>query len=1351
MSVTHGTPSGDPAREAVASLRGYVYQIYQSALAWTEIKDDEFLYLEVAEDFSVAAKNALKAVQVKETARPVTINSDDVVASIDSFIELQEKNPSLNVFLRHLTTSVIGTEKSPEHRIEETPTLIAWRDLAKVGDLSDLRRVLANSKLSDKSKKHIAGLNDTDLREKFLKRIHFDCGAPDSTFLERQIISRISKLIIERGGVHSQAVNCTANILLSLLRLSTNKNRDERFVDRAGLEEHLEAATQVTLNRAQLESQNRLIGKVLSASLSAGTDLSSSRSIKPSPVSEVPLPRALASRNEEVGQLLQSLERFGICWISGSAGMGKTIAARVLAHRNEGVWASINLRGQAGDQAVFTLSEVANEMPNYGLRGLIVDDVDCSLESSVLDNLHYLFYSASRSDVLLVVTSTNPPTSEFLFATGLGSDITITLTEFTKKDIEEILEKIEVKSASWAKYTHLVSGGGHPQLAIAFIQSMAASGWNPNESRTLNALLTGSPAVDDVRKRTRERLLRDLPDTARRLIERLSLKVGGFGRELAIDLGKVAPPIQDTGIVLESLIGSWIDQHEGDRFSLSPLLSDYAAKTLTTDDKERIQSAIADSLTRGRSLDVIDMNAALLAAWSSRNKAVILKLCMAVLGADNDEIEMLAPHLSMFTLFRTDTIAYPSDAVISHMFRGVQLLLLNQESDSFSKLEDALRCFSEEAGNVQSEAMRATLNLLVYSKLLLQTSKAGLGVTFVGIIRKLDQILQNENCALLDEAQEGLGDFQEKGITPIGFMFLNQVHQLSKIEDLSTLFDFLDSSSPDLRSRLLAPFGSDDFQIDMLVTGAWLSEHNNNTIDPHAHSTIFSRLEKQAVGWNHANLAVCCRKYQAIILDEYGDDKESALALLDEGLTIYGATNSELVRAKAKILYRSEDHEGSLALSKALIEGNAPLSEVEKAFLGRDAAISAEKQGDFETARRYYLYGSNAANKSNLPDMAAMRVGLLADAALASWHDGDRLTCLQDFVAILSELNQFAPDETLRTAHCHAVTRHVLLWLDQDATGEVRLLEDGEETRIYPGCVSNPEPHPEIGDRYVTPIEMAWYMLATAENHASLDAGITENLERFLPNGPVLEGQMLLSSAEIHKSISRLDAKLFIGALKGTISYLAFTRASGKRSGGLDIMNVTYGTFPMATKEQQEEFIDLTEQFVLLYFAMCIVKEDLASFEDALRELSSASGFVLRPALMELLKGSGSIEDYNQGFAQLVRLHASGLSESRLVSPAKVFELAVKALHLASTTGNYRLISESLLAWLEKKWKVIVERQRFLLTNSSLYEDQVKKVIDQKNTSSEIKVIDMLSAMLPMLGLGNQNEVEQVISNLRNK
>lgn len=1345
MSVPEGIPSGNPAREAIESLRGYVYQIYQSALAWAEIKSDEFLLLEVAEDFAIAAKNALKAVQVKETSARVTINSDDIVASIDSFVELQEKNPTLNVSLRHLTTSKIGKEKSTEHRVGEMPTLIAWRNLAKAGELSDLRRILGNSKLSVKSKKFIADLNDIDFRERFLKRIHFDCGALDSRFLYRQLESKISELVIKRGGVHSQAASCTARILLALLKLSTTKNRGERFVDRSDLEKHIEEATKITLNRTQFEEQNRLVTEILSSLVHSDTTLSRSRVAKPSPVSDVPLPKALANRGESVAQLQQSLERAGICWITGAAGMGKTVTARVLAYMNEGSWGSINLRSQSSEQVVQVLSQAAKAMPTYGLRGLIVDDFDCAMEPSVLDSIHYLFYSADRSDVLLVVNSSNLPTSDFLFASDLQADIAITLSEFTEEDIAEILRKIGVNSTNWAKYIHLVSGGGHPQLAIAFIQSMAETGWNPEEFQTLNALLKGSPAMNEVRKHTRERLLRDLPETHRRLIERLSLNVGGFGRELAVDLGKVAPPIQDAGAILDSLTGSWIDQQEGDRFNLSPLLSDYAAKTLTSNEKKTIQSAIADSLTKGGILNITDTNSALLAALGSSNKTVILKLCMAVFGTDHDKLEVLASHLPMLTLFRTDTIAYPSDAAISHMFRGVQLLLLNQESGPRSKLENTLRCFSEEAANVQNEAVRSMTNLMVYSKLLLQTSKAGLGANFVGVIRELDQILQNENGALPSEVLEILGKDQEGGFTTISVLFLNQARQLSKIEELQTVFDFLDSSSPELRSRLLAPFGRDDFDVDMLVSGAWLSEHNNDTIDPHAHSTIFSRLEKQARGWNQTDLAICCRKFQAIILDEYGNDKECALAVLDEGLTIYGKTNSELVRAKAKVLYRSEDHEGSLALSKTLIESDAPLSEVEKAFLGRDAAISAEKQGDFETAHRYYLYGSDAAYKSQLPDMAAMRVGLLADAALASYHNGDKHTCLKDFIVILSELNQFAPGETLSTAHCHAVVRHVLLWMDQDASGEVRLTEDGSEIKIYPGCVSNPEPHSEIGEHFITPIEMAWYMLATVENHASLDAGITENLERFLPKGPVLEGQVFLSSAKIHKALTRLDAKLFIDALKDTISYFAYAQAGGK----LDIKNVTYGTFPLATKEQQEKFRNLTEQYVVLYFAMCILKEDIESIAKGIREIAVSSGFAIRPALLDRLKSSGLVDDFYADFAQLVLAHAGSLSGSQKVSPKQVFDLAFKVLQMSQDTRTYRLFSESLVPWLENKWLFIRQHQRFLLSHPSLHEATIEAAIKKKNVSARVKVIHILRAFLPALGVGNQKELEQILTGLQ--
>ena len=254
-------PKGDSAREAIDSLRGYVYQIYQSAIAWIDLEPDEFLFLEVAEDYAIAAHNSLKGVQVKETGHSVTINSEDIIASINSFVDLRQKNPDLQVELRHLTTSIIGKEKSVAHRIGNTPILETWRALAKAGEVEPLKKILGASKLSKKTKNYIRNLNDTEFREDFLKRIHFDCGAPESKYIVRLLRSKLLKLLKKRGGVHSQVDGCLSGILIALLDKATQK--EERFVDRNALEELLERSTHIPVNRAQLEVQNNLINKGL--------------------------------------------------------------------------------------------------------------------------------------------------------------------------------------------------------------------------------------------------------------------------------------------------------------------------------------------------------------------------------------------------------------------------------------------------------------------------------------------------------------------------------------------------------------------------------------------------------------------------------------------------------------------------------------------------------------------------------------------------------------------------------------------------------------------------------------------------------------------------------------------------------------------------------------------------------------------------------------------------------------------------------------------------------------------------------------------------------------------------------
>jgi hypothetical protein len=1340
-------PKGNESREAIASLGGYVYQIYQSALAWLELGTDEFLFLEVAEDYVVVAQNSLDAVQVKGTGNKVTINSDDIVASIDSFVVLRTENPQLEIRLRHLTTSQIGKEKSSSDRIGETPTLEMWRNISRTGDVAPLRRILNKSKLSKKTKDFIEALDDDNFREQFLKRIHFDCGALDFRFLKQQLQARLIKTLQERGGAASQASECLNNVLLYLLQKSIQK--EERFVDRASLENLLEAATHIPMNRAQLDAQNALIAKALAGAVPKPTDLISTRLAQPRPVDEVSLPSAIAQRLVCINGILSSLELYGVSWILGAAGVGKTVAARLAALRGGGNWASINLRGLSAEQVSDLLSDTCKIiMEEHDVQGFLIDDLECAFEPHVIDKFLNLLSICRRRDLLLLITAPRPAPSDMLFVANLPTAIETRLGDFTEEDIRQILEALGVKDQNWAKYIHLLSGGGHPQLAIATVQSMQRGGWDKAEFRTLNSLLIGNAEVDQVRARTRERLLKELPEGGRRLLERLSLASRGFRRSLMLDVAQVKPVVPEAGILFDQLLGSWIDQQEKDRFSLSPLLSDFASNALTNAQREEIHFEIANSLAKPRTLDPIEANSALLAAWAGKNENVMLKLCLSIIGSDHSDLRMIAPHFLLLTHMRTDKFAYEDNPAISQMFRGAQLLLLCYEETNLDRFNAALECFRNETASVPHPGARAGMALVIYAKLLLSEPIFGPLPQFWEILQELDALFENQDHDLPDNFVNGMNQRADVATT-ISFMFLNQARQLRRISDLVSVLEVLDACGDKFRAKVFKSYDIPELSVDvdMLISGAWLKEHDAKTINPSVHSSAYAHMEDLANGWGRQDLAVGCRKYRAIILDEYGNDKEAALSVLDEGLRIYGLTNSELIRAKAKVLYRANDHQASLELSSSLIESDEPLSETEKAFLGREAAISAEKQGDFTTARRYYLFGAAAAEQCGIPDMMPMHVGLLADAALASWHSGDREACLRDLMGVMKKLEALDPQSSHRAAHCHAISRHLLLWLDQDATGDPRPMENGEVPQIYPGLVSNPEPHSEIANRFLPPLEISWYMLAQIECHCLLNLGITQNINTHLRNGPVREGQFMLTRGKSDKAFRVKDVELFRVSLAETIAQFVFISKHGHKE-SFNLENITYGQFPSPTPDEETALIDLAEKQILSFAAACILEKNGAEFDNLLRELEIPKGFARRDELLACLSGKSDATDYNTSFAVILALSRQALDGSVVLSPVQILELTFKVLESAKLVAQLSYMSQIALVWLYERWAFVWAQQRFLLKQPALHEGSISAAWAQDEPNAYTKALKVLNALLPTMGISNEIEIDNLLKNM---
>ncbi|WP_139248327.1 hypothetical protein [Janthinobacterium lividum] len=173
------------ARQAVHSLRGYLYQLHASVAAWMRLPQNGELYLEVAEDYAEllatpeSVEEILRAVQVKDTRESgsVTLNSADVLKAVQTLFSIQESNPGRPVYLTFLTTSPIGKElKDPLP--SGVPALKQWSIAADGGEATELLDALRRRFTSGELGEFLKGCSVDEFKSRMLKHLTFACGEP---------------------------------------------------------------------------------------------------------------------------------------------------------------------------------------------------------------------------------------------------------------------------------------------------------------------------------------------------------------------------------------------------------------------------------------------------------------------------------------------------------------------------------------------------------------------------------------------------------------------------------------------------------------------------------------------------------------------------------------------------------------------------------------------------------------------------------------------------------------------------------------------------------------------------------------------------------------------------------------------------------------------------------------------------------------------------------------------------------------------------------------------------------------------------------------------------------------------
>lgn len=1315
-------PQGDVTRQAVAALGGYGYQLYASGLAWLGLTDGELLYLEVAEDYAVVGRDALAGVQVKDTAASgnITLQSEDVRTAIDAYVDLIARNPNRIVSLHYLTTAEIGLERRKDQRIAGESALLYWRRAAAGADVAPLRALLEDLDLKPATKDHIAALTDDTLRREFLCRIHWSCGAPGLQDVRADLEAGLIEYVASARKLSSHVGKTMLPVVIERL-LTTAVSDGPRRLRRADLLELIDQASMVSVPLEQF---------VASFSGSAIANRFSSPSLL-APSSELPLPMVLAPRTAVVTALDTACRTAGFAIATGATGLGKSFAARLVAAQTGGRWAIVDFRNLNAGETVARLSLLLGELVIAPATGVILDDLNEIDDPQVRNLLLRLMSGLRRRDETAIITAYRAPASATLHQLSSAAMSVVDIPYLSKDEVVELVT-LTGGDAKYAGLVYRAASNGHPQLTMAALFNLSSTGW----SRASLAAVLGGQSQSELgseRRAVRQRLIGTMSDEAQQLLFRASLIGGSFDRKLAVTLGGLTPTVPLAGLVLDRLVGPWIEPIWRDRLRVSPLLEGAADDVFTDAECRAIHHCIARTLLDSKDLSVLDAGTMLRHALRSEDGQLVAAFAMSVVGCNTEALDLIAPFVGELWTLPTDTPIFPGDPTASAMLRLAQLLMLLPHG-SASTAQQCWTALQREWKQVKIK-VEIPFEGMALSKLLLHPRTGELFPDWIELLLRLDWLTESDV-----HLAEASCNFQSKGEGfphVSGMLLAGQMRNIRTAAGVRKLFERLERERPAVRKRLFSAFRPSRGDISILVNRGWLEESRGDGFDWEAAVNDYAACADIAMGWGDTMVASRCAIAQAICHDEFGGDAEKALACLSNAEQRFGF-DIALTRARAKIHWRRRDHASALPLLTAAAEegGQDPL---ERAYIGREAGISAAELGDWATAQNWFDHAATAALSLKVPSVQAMAIGLLADTAHAAYHAGRPGVAILKLRDALVRLPTINPDGTLAEAYCHRVVRHAVLWLLHQLTG--RFATPDQDIRYAPGCASNLEPLEAIRSHPVAALDLAYYLLAEADEALAEPTGFYREFRGYLRDGPILSTEIMLAIAQDHKAIRAHEARDFVTRVRRHAGMAGVIASGGGRDSGDQLRNPARGEIPMPLidADAPPDVYRGAEDFLLSFAMAAAIKGNFAAVDAVIATGLSAPELVALHPLLERMAGH-SIELRSDREGAAIAINA--LRQDLTTRPAEFCRAGIwLLLHLRSSQLRGG-IADPFISWLFNGWTDLVRHARFRLTAPAINAPPIEAIVSSPDRTLAAAA-RLLQAAAPAASINIPNTVRK--------
>jgi hypothetical protein len=1309
-----GGPSGDPAAQAIASLRGYAYQLYASGLAWLDLKPGEELYLEVAQDYSVAAADALRAVQVKDTSANVTINSEDIRDALDAFVDLVARNPGREIHLHFLSTCSVGQEQRREHRAGGEPTLLYWRRAAAAADVQPVRQVLGKIKLSDRVRAFIDARDDETLRREFLRRIHWDCGQQPIDGVLRELENGLLRYFVERFRSSVRREQLTAAVLHRVL-LTIIQSDNRRLVDADLLALVVDTAN-VLVSRPDFETAIQGIGARMADEGTSIESIELSRLLEPE--QDLPLPPILAERKAVTLGLLAGVRLTGIGFVTGSTGCGKTIVARLTARAHGSGWSVLDLRDASAEQIVQRLDLALGALSPSGSAGIILDDFNEIEDPQARRALSRFVSTLRRRDILCLITAYRKPSSRSFSELGVDESTHHAVHDLAESEVAAMVSASGGDADKWTTAVLRASVFGHPQLVQAVISGLRARGWPDDE---IESLRTFNPTSDIEAERlvARNRLVAVLPEESRILLYRTSLLFGRFDRPLALAVGAIDPSVPEPGAHLDQLIGPWIELTAQRDMRVSPLLQNAGNEILTPNDTKRVHQTAAEKILGGRTLAVDKANSGFLHALLGESEWLLTRLAHNITTTTVERRRQLSDWMASLRLHRLDRAIVLNSPVASILLRLAQFLLIAPTGKP-NAIRSCWRALQAELAELEDVEARGYLEYMVLAKALFSQEAMSFLPDGVGLILRFEELSRRDPGwrDILNQRTPSPDGRRTHGM--LGTLFITYALRMPSVTDLQRAFDSLDATSDTLRGALLGDVFDMPSDFSLVVNHAWLEESKREKPDWPTFAEAYRTMAAQAQNWGYRELSLRCFVARSVILDEYLNTPTAALQALDDAKQVLG-DNPVLDRARAKILYRRKDHEAALRLLRVTadkLELNDPIA---RTYMLREAGISAAELDQWAEARQWFAAARETASRATSASMGLMAIGLRADEALAAYKAGDMPAALTGLDSTLDELAPIDPVSSIAAGYRHRVVRHSILWLFGQAT-ETAVGVGDQLTAFVPGMCSNPEPT-DLSDLPLGSMAYARYLLVQAEIAAGVSAGIESGLRAHLDGRAIPNMEMLVRGTRVEYCVRRLNATGLIAALPSWVDSQIYLDANRETVRQGDPGNPVYGEIVPATSEQLKgERAIFTANDALLAFGIIAALEGQS---EALASLCARAGEIRGGyAGKEILNTMGSGQTSEERLPPYVAVQVHRVIHNEVLTPDELFTAGVRFVQWAKTSNLQKVLGPALERWARERWVHVIEHQTFNFRNPATSVPPIRDVL--ASTESGLKFLGRL-------------------------